>query len=183
VVEFAVVLAIIRMSGRDDPAAKPAAEDIAARVTALLRAHELTQGKDGAQRVALTKLVETVLAPYRGGGVAVEADGPDVLLDARDATPIGLVLHELATNCVKYGAWSAPGGRLEVTWSGGAEQERLGLCWREHCPAAGIAPSEDRGFGSTLLDGSIRQLSGTIERTFHPEGIEVRITLPAVTES
>jgi two-component sensor histidine kinase/CHASE3 domain sensor protein len=176
---FAVVLAIIRMSGRDDPSAKPVVEGIAARVTALLRAHELTQGKDGAQHVPLTKLVETVLAPYRGDGVEIGIEGPAVQLGAREATPIGLILHELATNCVKYGAWSAPDGRLEVSWQGGSNQEPLQLRWREHCPAVGISASEDKGFGSTLLDGSIRQLAGTIEREFHPDGIEVRITLPA----
>jgi two-component sensor histidine kinase/CHASE3 domain sensor protein len=176
---FAVVLAIIRMSGRDDPAAKPVVEGIAARVTALLRAHELTQGKDGAQQVPLAKLVETVLAPYRGAGVDVAIDGPAVQLGAREATPVGLVLHELATNCVKYGAWSAPDGRIEVTWQGGADEEPLELRWREHCSAADISPSEDKGFGSTLLDGSIRQLSGTLAREFHADGIEVRITLPS----
>lgn len=180
---FAVVLAIIRMSGRDDPAAKPVAESIAARVTALLRAHELTQGKDGAQHVDLRKLADTVLAPYRGEGVEIGIDGPPLQLGAREATPIGLVLHELATNCVKYGAWSAPNGRLEVSWSGGADQEPLDLRWREHCAAAGISPSEDRGFGSTLLDGSIRQLAGTIDRTFHADGIEVRIVLPPAPRS
>jgi two-component sensor histidine kinase/CHASE3 domain sensor protein len=180
---FAVVLAIIRMSGRDDPEAKPVAERIAARVTALLRAHELTQGKGGEQQVALVRLVETVLAPYRSEGVAAEVDGPAVDLSPREATPVGLILHELATNCVKYGAWSAPGGRLEVTWQNAESGARLELRWREHCAEAQAAPSDSRGFGSTLLDGSIRQLSGKIERSFHADGIEVRISLPLASEA
>ncbi len=175
---FAVVLAIIRMSGRDDPVAKPVAEKIADRVTALLKAQELSQGAGGAAQVSLAKLVDTLIAPYRGEGSVAATQGPDCDLAARHATPLGLVLHELATNCVKYGAWSAPGGRLEVTWQCAANSEPLNLTWREHCSGAAIVPSESRGFGSTLLDGSIRQLSGTLRRTFHPDGIEVLITIP-----
>jgi two-component sensor histidine kinase/CHASE3 domain sensor protein len=174
---FAVVLAIIRMSGRDDPAARAVADKIADRVTALLRAQELSRGAGGAAQVSLAKLVETVLAPYRSEGSAAETSGPSCELAARHATPLGLVLHELATNCVKYGAWSAPDGRLEVSWSC-AEDAALNLRWREHCNGTEVTPSDSRGFGSTLLDGSMRQLSGTLTRTFHPDGIEVEIAIP-----
>jgi two-component sensor histidine kinase/CHASE3 domain sensor protein len=180
---FAVVLAIIRMSGRDDPTAKPVAEKIADRVTALLRAQELSQGAGGAAQVSLAKLVDTLLAPYRGEGSVAETDGPECELAARHATPLGLVLHELATNCVKYGAWSSPGGRLEVTWQCATRSDPLILCWREHCSGLDIMPSESRGFGSTLLDGSIRQLGGTLTRTFHSDGIEVLITIPLDEEA
>lgn len=180
---FAVVLAIIRMSGRDDPAARPIAEKIADRVTALLKAQELSRGADGAAHVSLAKLVDTLLAPYRSDGSVAETHGPDCELDARHATPLGLVLHELATNCVKYGAWSAPGGRLEVTWQCQPEDAPLELRWREHCSGVDVVASDSRGFGSTLLDGSIRQLSGTLTRTFHPDGIEVLITLPLDSEA
>jgi len=175
---FAVILALIKMSGRDDPAMVPAVETIAARVTALMRAHELTQGHGGAQRVVLAKLVDTVLAPYRNSGVAVSTDGPAVELRAREATPIGLVLHELATNCVKYGAWSTPGGRLDVNWRVGEPDAPLELHWREYCKQAIGENTPERGFGSALLDGSIRQVSGAIERTFHADGIEVTILVP-----
>lgn len=175
---FAVVLAIIRMSGRDDPAAKPVAEKIADRVTALLKAQELSQGAEGAATVSLAKLVDTLLAPYRSEDSVVETHGPDCELAARHATPLGLVLHELATNCVKYGAWSTPGGRLEVTWQCQAAEAPLDLRWREYCNGIEVEPNDSRGFGSTLLDGSIRQLGGTLDRVFHPDGIEVTIGVP-----
>lgn len=173
---FAVILALIRMSARDDPAAKPITEKIAERVTALLRAQELTQGAGAQAQVDLAKLVDTVLAPYRSDHSQDEVEGPGLKLAERQTTPLGLILHELVTNCVKYGAWSQPGGRLVLTWrcSGG----RLELTWREHCAHPVAEPVGKTGFGSTLLEGSKRQLSGELTRTYHADGIEVRIVVP-----
>lgn len=173
---FAVILALIRMSARDDPAAKPITEKIAERVTALLRAQELTQGAGAQAQVDLAKLVDTVLAPYRSDHSQDEVEGPGLKLAERQTTPLGLILHELVTNCVKYGAWSQPGGRLVLTWrcSGG----RLELTWREHCAHPVAEPDGKTGFGSTLLEGSKRQLAGELTRTYHADGIEVRIVVP-----
>ena len=175
---FAVILALIRMSARDDPAAKPIADKIADRVTALLRAQELTQGAGGRQDVELAKLVETVLAPYRSGHSLSEVAGPKLKLNQQQTTPLGLILHELVTNCVKYGAWSQPGGKLALSWDRAGQPGKLTLTWREHCPTAIAEPKGRTGFGSTLLDGSMRQLSGELTRTYHGDGIEVRLVVP-----
>ncbi len=175
---FAVILALVRMSARDDPAAKPIADKIADRVTALLRAQELTQGAGGRREVDLAKLVETVLAPYRSGHSHTEVEGPKLKLSDQQTTPLGLILHELVTNCVKYGAWSQPGGKLTLKWACPEEQDKLALDWREHCPEPVSEPTGRAGFGSTLLEGSMRQLSGELTRTYHPDGIEVRIVVP-----
>ena len=174
---FAVILALIRMSARGDAAAKPVTDKIAERVTALLRAQEVTQGTGAMRQADLGKLVETVLAPYRSGESHGEVSGPEVKLAEQQTTPLGMILHELVTNCVKYGAWSQPGGKLVVSWEQ-SEKEPLVLHWREHCPQAIVGPAETKGFGSTLLDGSTRQLSGELTRTYHADGIEVRIVVP-----
>lgn len=175
---FAVVLALIRMSARDDPAAKPIAEKIADRVTALLRAQELTQGAGARGQVDLAKLVDTVLAPYRSDHGGSEVTGPALKLAEPQTTPLGLILHELVTNCVKYGAWSQPGGKLVLSWE--CADKRLELTWREHCAGPVAEPEGRTGFGSTLLEGSKRQLSGELTRIYHADGIEVRIVVPLV---
>lgn len=175
---FAVVLALIRMSARDDPAAKPIAEKIADRVTALLRAQELTQGAGTRGQVDLAKLVDTVLAPYRSDHGGSEVTGPALKLAEPQTTPLGLILHELVTNCVKYGAWSQPGGKLVLSWE--CADKRLELTWREHCAGPVAEPEGRTGFGSTLLEGSKRQLSGELTRIYHADGIEVRIVVPLV---
>lgn len=176
---FAVILALIRMSARGDAAAKPVADKIADRVTALLRAQELTQGTGATRQADLGKLIDTVIAPYRSEESLSDVAGPKVKLSEQQTTPLGMILHELVTNCVKYGAWSQPGGKLLLGWDYVDEaKSKLTLEWRERCPNAIAEPGATKGFGSTLLDGSTRQLSGELTRTYHPDGIEVRIVVP-----
>jgi two-component sensor histidine kinase len=120
-------------------------------------------------------LVETALAPYRSKSERCRIEGADLPLAARMAVPLGLVLHELATNAVKYGAWSGPGGTVSVSWR--RDGGRVRLVWREQGQGELAAPQRE-GFGTMLMASSARQMSGTIERTFHPDGIEVRIEFP-----
>lgn len=175
---FAVVLAIVRMSGKNDPRAKDVIESIAQRIHALLTAHEVTQGTLGEQTADLRKLVETTLAPHQWSEVVLELQGPSVSLPAKKVTPLGLVLHELATNAVKYGAWSQ-GGKIDVSWR--SEGPEIMLRWIEHCPQ-GCPTAGHKGFGTQLIDSAARQLQGRIERDFTPDGVHVTIAFPAVTE-
>lgn len=175
---FAVVLAIVKMTGRDRPEAKPVVERIAQRIHALLVAHEVTQGTSAQRSASLADLVAMALGPYRSDENVADCTGPDVRLPESAVVPLGLVLHELTTNAVKYGAWASPGGRLQVYWSvvGG----RLRIDWDETLaePLADEAAPHARGFGSSLIEGSARQLGGTIDRQFRPEGLSLRIEFP-----
>jgi two-component sensor histidine kinase len=176
---FSVILAIVRMSGKDAPEAKPVVDRIAERINALLTAHEVTQGTLDRPVGSLRDLVETTLSPYRSERVRAELDGPEILLPAKQITPIGLVLHELTTNAVKYGCW-AHGGILSVEWR--RDGTEIVLDWRE----AGVPPpAEDgagepsrRGFGSLLMSSAARQLRGTIDREFAPDGARITIRVP-----
>lgn len=174
---FAVVLAIVKMTARGVPEAKPTVDRIAERIHALLTAHEVTQGTSAHRSARLADLVETALKPYRSADHECTFDGPGVDLPERAVVPLGLVLHELTTNAVKYGAWSAPGGRIDIAWE--VSGHRLSLTWREICVARPAENASDhKGFGSTLIDGSARQLGGTIDRRFGPAGVELRIEFP-----
>ena len=177
---FAVVLAIVKMSGKGDPAAKPTIDKIAERLHALLRSHEVTQGQVdefGATRpeIDLRELVETALAPYRLDEARAQVVGEPVMLRSHLAVPLGLVLHELVTNAVKYGGLSDSDGRLAVNWS--HETGRVHMTWREDGPTPVAKPGAE-GFGSMLITSSARQIGGTIERQFHPNGVEVTMDFP-----
>ncbi|GMM92075.1 sensor histidine kinase [Qipengyuania sp. MTN3-11] len=171
---FAVILAIVQLSARDKPEAKPVTDSIADRIRALLTAHEVSQGELDRQVASLTSLVETTLAPYRSDDLVARVEGEDIMLPAKQVTPLGLILHELTTNAVKYGAWSQ-GGSIEVSWQrAGSDIE---LIWRER--GANIDGEPERtGFGSMLMTSAARQFGGTLERSFLPDGVEVRIVLP-----
>ncbi|ANY18725.1 Blue-light-activated histidine kinase 1 [Tsuneonella dongtanensis] len=172
---FAVILAIVRMSARDNPEAKPVVDRIAERIHALLTAHEVTQGTLETPVASLRSLVETTVRPYLTSTRTIELDGPEVDLPAKQVTPLGLVLHELTTNAVKYGCWQH-GGTLAVQWR--HVDEMIEIEWREHCPGEGVEP-ERQGFGSLLMTGAAKQLRGSIDRTFTKDGVRVKIKLPA----
>ncbi len=96
------------------------------------------------------------------------------MLPAKRVTPLGLVLHELTTNAVKYGAWRKE-GTVHVTWT---EQDgSVRLEWRE--TGAELEELPDRkGFGSLLMTSAARQFGGTFERDFDADGLTVTIVLP-----
>ena len=171
---FAVVLAIVQMSARDKPEAKEVTDSIAQRIRALLTAHEVSQGELERPVASLRALVETSLAPYRSSKHPAKIEGPDVMLPAKRVTPLGLVLHELTTNAVKYGAWRKE-GTVHVTW---AEQDgSVRLEWRETGAELDELPDR-KGFGSLLMTSAARQFGGTFERDFDAEGLTVTIVLP-----
>ena len=171
---FAVILAIVQMSGRDKPEAKEVTESIAQRIRALLTAHEVSQGELERPVASLRALVETSLAPYRSRKHTAEIDGPEIMLPAKRVTPLGLVLHELTTNAVKYGAWQSE-GTVSVTWT--EKDGRVALEWRESGADIEEVP-ERKGFGSLLMTSAARQFGGTLERKFTKDGLRVSIELP-----
>lgn len=172
---FAVVLAIVKLSSRDTPEAKPVTDSIAERIQALLKAHEVSQGELDRPMASLRSLVETSLAPYRSQELSANLEGEEVELPAQSITPLGLVLHEMTTNAVKYGGWSKAGGTIAVNWE--VTEGELLLTWRE----AGAPVTEQprrQGFGSQLMTSAARQLGGSIDREFAPEGALITIRFP-----
>lgn len=174
---FAVVLAIVKLSARDAPEARRVTDGIAQRIMALLKAHEVSQGELDRPSVSLATLIETSLAPYRSQALTASIGGPEVLLHARSITPLGLMLHEMTTNAVKYGGWSQPGGTIAVDWIREAGGDVV-LTWRESGTPITKEP-ERQGFGSMLMTSSARQLGGSVVREFPPSGAQVTIRFPA----
>ena len=171
---FAVIIAIVKMSGRDNPEAKPLLDSITDRIRALLTAHEVTQGALDKPVASLRALIETTLAPYRSEKSVATVEGPEIILSAATVTPLGLVLHELTTNAVKYGAWKS-GGTLSINWQ--ERGDEIEIVWLE----SGISevPETGReGFGSLLMTSAARQLRGSIDRSFGKDKVTVSIRFP-----
>lgn len=109
-----------------------------------------------------------------------ELDGPRVQLDPRETQALGLSFHELATNALKYGAGAIEGARLAIHWTLDLQQDRifLHLFWNEITGVA-LAEPDRKGFGSQLLETCIRlELGGTLQRSFHDNGLTVEIWVP-----
>jgi two-component system CheB/CheR fusion protein len=96
-------------------------------------------------------------------------------LSADLAAPVGLVLHELATNAVKHGALSSAGGTVRLRWSLQEDSSRLRMTWDEQGGPAAHDPST-MGLGSVLIDRGIP--GAVIDRHYLPEGLSCTITFP-----
>lgn len=178
---FAVILAIVKMSGRSTPEAAPVLERISGRIHALVRAHDVSQGRSDTAGISLAALIQTAVAPYLSEDAQCDTLGPEIWLSERNTVPMGLILHELVTNAVKYGAWSTPGGIVQVRWHAEQRQpDRVVVNWIEKSTASVQAPEPGRnGFGSMLIESAMRQMSGAISREFAPNGMRVRLEFAA----
>jgi two-component sensor histidine kinase len=173
---LAVVQSVLRLTRAEDPRAFAAA--VEGRVLALARAHELL-ARDNWHGAGLREVIEQELAPYRGVPARIVLDGPRLRLPADAVQPLGMVVHELATNAAKYGALSVPQGRLRVAWRR-APDGTLHLHWEERGgPALRGAPGR-RGFGSRLIASTVQgQLGGKVDFAWHEAGLVCGIALPA----
>ena len=87
-----------------------------------------------------------------------------------------MILHEWATNSVKYGVLGSDDGTLSVSWETGADGITLTWCERM---ARTAAPKEGRGFGTLLVDMSLRQLEARVERSHDASAFRLVLYLPA----
>lgn len=176
---FTVVSGLIHFSGREGDA-EAGRKLLLDRISALASAHELvvpgTATADGA-RLSLRAVMARIFAPYALGSEHVRIEGDDVELDPETVTGLALVLHEMATNAVKYGSLARREGVIDIDIR--TDDDRLELHWRERASGP-AAPDEGKsGFGTHLVDTVVtRQLMGSIARRWDSEGLAIHICLP-----
>jgi PAS domain S-box-containing protein len=177
---FAVISGLVSLSARRHPEAKKFAEDLDSTIRALGRAHEFVRPDDKARSSNLHGLLEKLFAPYGSGeGARVKVTGDDFAINARMATPLALVFHELATNSAKYGALATGEGTVSLKVADGGETVRL--TWRERGGKKVKKPVRE-GFGTRLVDMSVNgQLGGSWKRRFEEDGLVVELKLPKAT--
>ncbi len=167
---FAIIRSLTLLSGRDETDVADFTKKLLGRIDALAASHVLSINAPGGNDADLAEIIRTVISPFAEGS---EVDGPAVAIPDGSITPLSLILHELATNAAKYGAWSVEGGSLSVTWlvEGSAEKRALEFRWRESFPGRrSPAPQERTGFGSKLINSSAQQLGAKISPALSDDG-------------
>jgi two-component sensor histidine kinase len=177
---LAVVQSVIRLTPRDKP--EIFATAVEARVAALARTHSLL-AEGGWYGADLRAVAERALAPYMPmpNSGTVRLDGPPVPLAPAAVQPIAMILHELATNAAKHGALLVPGGTVTLAWwmSRGGGDDRLHMRWAETDGAPVPEIPARQGFGTRLIDASVRgQLGGTVTRRWETSGLVCEISIP-----
>ena len=144
------------------------------RLIALSGAHDLLT-RTGWREADMGQLVEVSLSAHAD---RVDRGGPEVALAPHTAVGLSMVFHELATNSAKYGALSAPGGRVEVTWRRDPVTDNLVFTWRD-IGGPPVRPPASPGFGTRLIESSIRrEQKGQTKFDFRPDGLVFEASLP-----
>lgn len=182
---FAITSGMITLTARSAETPGEMGKALSGRIHALSCAHDLVQpaiigDPDQAEAISLTKLLNSVLEPHLASDDDCRLDGPEVRLEPRSASNLALVFHELATNAVKYGALSAPSGRVEVSWTfGEGDDGVLALTWRETGTPDLQIPATS-GFGSKLIEETVTgPLLGTWSRRWVEPGLRCEMTIPS----
>ena len=177
---FAIIRVLVSQSveGRSTEEAQGV---LLGRLDALVQAHALAL-ESRWESVDLAQLAELTMRPYRAERPEViEIDGRSVKLKPRPALSLSLVLHELATNAVKYGALSTPSGRVTLQWRLSDEPvPKVHLRW---CETGGppVVQPEEKGFGTQLVDRVFDyELGGDSKVEFNETGLRVEAWLSLI---
>ena len=112
----------------------------------------------------------------------VELAGPDLAVTAEATQAIGLAIHELATNAIKYGALSVPAGKVRISWAlagESPESRELSLKWVEAGGPRVVPPSRN-GFGQLVIGEMMeRSLNAKVALDFAPDGLQWSASMPA----
>lgn len=170
---FAVTSSICYQTIKSDIPREQLGQVIVGRIQAVGSAQDLLSAT-GAEGSDLRTLVDVVVKPLSPDASRLEILGPPVLLPVEATMPFAMILHELATNAVKYGAWSSAQGRTVIEWQ---VQKGRQLDFRWHEEGATVPSSGKRnGFGSVVIRGALSQAK--VQHDIGPQGADCLIELP-----
>jgi two-component sensor histidine kinase len=178
---LAIASALTSITSRSATSAEGMARDLTQRLMALGRAHDLVRPVAGeAKKEALVgDLFSVLLAPYDDMGDftgRVRVTVPNLIVGEASATTLALVVHELATNSLKYGSLSAAGGMLDLSCN--SHDREVVVVWAETGGPPVVAPVSEGGFGSKLLRRGISgQLGGSIAFDWSKEGVIITLRM------
>jgi two-component sensor histidine kinase len=158
-------------------------EAIESRLSALSRSHDLLT-RENWESAGLLDLLHDAMEPFgvaggRAGRIVVT--GKNIRFPPKAVLALGIAFHELATNAVKYGAFSNEAGSILIGWTiePTPEGDRLLLRWQEK-DGPPVTPPSRKGFGSRVIErGLAHELEGTVDLDYRPDGVVCTINVPA----
>lgn len=187
---LAVAQGIMRQTAASTPDTASFVERFGARLSGLSGSLDLLVEQDW-RGTSMRELVMAQLFPFTDAQRGqMQADGPDVKLTPNMAQNIGMALHELAMNAVKFGALSAAAGRVRVEWrvedapddAPGAARRQCRLVWRESGGPTVVVPVQ-RGFGQVVIERAApRAVGGVAQLSYHETGLEWVLVFPLALE-
>jgi PAS domain S-box-containing protein len=182
---LAIVQALATQSFRNLDGADEARRTLDARLHALAAAHALLTSSNW-EAARLEDAVRKSAEATAGADVdRIHIDGPNVVLEPQAAVSLAMIVHELTTNAIKYGALSTRAGSIDVQWSvgeGKATERQLVFSWKERGGPPAIEPQKP-GFGTRLIKrGLSSERSATANLVYAPQGFEYHVTMELPSE-
>jgi two-component sensor histidine kinase len=172
---LAVVTAIVRQSIRTSDNLATAERTIAARLMAMASAHDLLLKVDW-KIAKLKAIVSGALEQHNTGLKRIVVEGEEIDIVSGAVVPITLLLNELCTNAVKYGALSNENGHVLLTWA--RTGASVTVRWVERDGPA-VTPPGRKSFGTRLIEDALpRQLGGRGTLSFPASGVEFELMVP-----
>jgi two-component sensor histidine kinase len=175
---LAVIQAMARQSARHTGSVDGFLAQFGSRLQALAASHDLLVHESW-RGASLRDLIRTQLASYVADE-RVAFEGPDIDLKPEAAQSLGLAIHELASNAVKFGALSVPDGQVSINWAraNGVGTGAVAIDWRER-NGPKVKARRKHGFGSMVIERNLaRALDADVELTFDPDGLRCHIVIP-----
>jgi PAS domain S-box-containing protein len=179
---LATVQSIVWQALRKSTDARVIGESIQTRLSALSRSHDLLTRENWAS-AGLRDIVIDALEPFGVSGALAERlviTGKNIRLSPRVTLALAIAFNELATNAVKYGAFSNEAGSIEISWTvvPSSSGDRLTLNWIEKAGPAVSAPVR-KGFGLQVIErGLAQELEGSVNLDFLVTGLVFKLDFP-----
>ena len=173
---LATIMAMVRLSSSGAGSREELAQTLTGRIEAMARTHGLLT-QSGWRGVWLGEIVRDEVQPYAVGGRIMIHGVDEVWLPPKEAVDLALVIHELATNAAKHGAWSSSAGQVDISWSVEASPPRARVIWRERGGPA-LPEHIDSGFGTMLIRSAFRDADAGVELRHEPEGVVCEMRIP-----
>jgi two-component sensor histidine kinase len=173
---LAIVSAITSQSIKSARTLEEAGKTIGDRLQALGVAQDLLV-RERWTGAGCRTLIESAVKAFQSKGLEqFKIVGENIAVSSGPAVSLSMVIHELCTNAVKYGALSVPDGRVAIEWK--TADDRFKLRWKESGGPPVEAPLR-QSFGSRLIEQALPgQLSGEARLRFEPDGVNCEINIP-----
>jgi len=180
---LATVQAIMGSTARSARTIEEFRDAIIGRIGSLAKTHLLLSDEGGV--VEFGGILRKELDAFdTGEGGRIALSGPDVELPSQLAVTLGMAIHELTTNAARFGALSAPEGKVDVTWTVtiAANGRRLDFEWLEK-DGPRVKKPRHKGFGTRLLDIVLPgQIQAKADIAYRAEGVRIKGSVPLPPE-
>ena len=174
---FAVTSSICSRTAKYSTSIAETVSGIQGRIAAVASAQDLL-GVGGEKTSDLRALVDAVVRPLAPSPSRLSIEGPDTHVSESDTLQFALVLHELSTNALKYGAWRGDTGTVSIRWE--HSRSDLTFAWLENVQLTAPPPTRS-GFGSDLIKRAF--MGGSVEYNLGVDGLTCRIKIPLPASS